>query len=75
MWVHCSTVLRAQGLLMTAFIKLYLLDPQNADLRHKVVDLFEKYQKFMDVELQQRAVEYLVRAPRLLNYSTAFLFC
>uniref|UniRef100_A0A7S0R8D3 Clathrin adaptor alpha/beta/gamma-adaptin appendage Ig-like subdomain domain-containing protein n=1 Tax=Chlamydomonas leiostraca TaxID=1034604 RepID=A0A7S0R8D3_9CHLO len=48
-----------KGLLMTAFVKIYLMDPHNANLRVEVVGLFERYQKFMDMELQQRAVEYL----------------
>ncbi|KAL6765658.1 adaptin N terminal region-domain-containing protein [Haematococcus lacustris] len=48
-----------KGLLLTAFIKLYLADPGNAALRNEVVTLFERNQKFMDAELQQRAVEYL----------------
>jgi AP-2 complex subunit alpha len=51
-----------KGLLMTAFVKIYLMDPHNANLRVEVVGLFERYQKFMDVELQQRSVEYLVGA-------------
>ncbi len=34
---------------------------QNAAFRSEVLSLFEKHQKYMDVELQQRAVEYLVR--------------
>lgn len=38
-----------------------MLDPHQPQLRHDVVALFTKYQQFMDVELQQRAAEYLVR--------------
>jgi hypothetical protein len=40
---------------------------QNAALRQEVVGLFERYQKYMDAELQQRAVEYLVRSMQLLK--------
>lgn len=49
-----------KGLLMTAFVKIYLMDSNNAALRTEVVGLFERYQKFMDMELQQRSLEYLV---------------
>ncbi|GFH33706.1 alpha_adaptinC2 domain-containing protein, partial [Haematococcus lacustris] len=48
-----------QGLLMTAYIKLHLADPGDAALHREVMGLFERYQKFMDAELQQRASEYL----------------
>ena len=50
----------SKGLLMTAFIKILLMEPNNAVLRGEVTVLFERYRKFMDVELQQRAVEYMV---------------
>jgi len=57
----------AKGLLMTAFIKIFLQQaPQDQNLKREVVGLFERFQKFMDAELQQRAAEYLVgrgRAP------------
>jgi len=46
---------------MTAFIKILLLEPTNAKLRGDVTGLFDRHQKYMDVELQQRATEYLVR--------------
>ncbi len=45
---------------MTAFIKILLLEPTNAKLRDDVTGLFDRHQKYMDVELQQRATEYLV---------------
>ncbi|EFJ50611.1 hypothetical protein VOLCADRAFT_120602 [Volvox carteri f. nagariensis] len=48
-----------KGLLMTALLKIYLLDPSNATLSREVRDLFERYKRFMDAELQQRATEYL----------------
>mmetsp|Transcript_39785 Transcript_39785/g.88425 ORF Transcript_39785/g.88425 Transcript_39785/m.88425 type:complete len:1123 (+) Transcript_39785:142-3510(+) len=51
-----------KGLLMTSFVKLYLLDPQNQALKRDVVGLFERYQRFMDAELQQRSAEYLALA-------------
>ena len=34
---------------------------QDQALKREVVGLFERFQKFMDAELQQRAAEYLVR--------------
>ncbi|MEW5308641.1 MAG: hypothetical protein WDW38_000584 [Sanguina aurantia] len=51
-----------KGLLMTAFIKLYLMEPDNAALRKEVLGLFEKHKKLMDSDLQQRATEYLALA-------------
>ncbi|GLC68315.1 hypothetical protein PLESTF_000678300 [Pleodorina starrii] len=51
-----------RGLLMTALLKIYLLDPTNATLSREVRDLFERYKRFMDAELQQRATEYLALA-------------
>jgi len=48
-----------KGLLMTAFVKIYLVDSANPELRTSVVGLFERHQRYMDAELQQRAVEYL----------------
>ncbi|GIL70205.1 hypothetical protein Vretimale_3499 [Volvox reticuliferus] len=51
-----------KGLLMTALLKIYLLDPSNATLSREVRDLFERYKRFMDAELQQRATEYLALA-------------
>ncbi|GFR46483.1 hypothetical protein Agub_g8060 [Astrephomene gubernaculifera] len=48
-----------KGLLMTALLKIYLLEPTNATLSRDVRELFERYKRFMDAELQQRATEYL----------------
>jgi chemotaxis regulatin CheY-phosphate phosphatase CheZ len=35
---------------------------QDQNFKREVVTLFERFQKFMDSELQQRAAEYLVSA-------------
>eukprot|EP00198_Chlamydomonas_reinhardtii_P001583 XP_001690919.1 alpha-adaptin [Chlamydomonas reinhardtii] len=48
-----------KGLLMTALLKIYLLEPTNATLSRDVRELFDRYKRFMDAELQQRATEYL----------------
>eukprot|EP00200_Dunaliella_tertiolecta_P006547 CAMPEP_0202346842 /NCGR_PEP_ID=MMETSP1126-20121109/5457_1 /ASSEMBLY_ACC=CAM_ASM_000457 /TAXON_ID=3047 /ORGANISM="Dunaliella tertiolecta, Strain CCMP1320" /LENGTH=1093 /DNA_ID=CAMNT_0048938303 /DNA_START=70 /DNA_END=3351 /DNA_ORIENTATION=- len=48
-----------KGLLMTAFIKIYLLDAANPQFRETVMNLFARHQTLMDAELQQRASEYL----------------
>ena len=50
------------GMLMTAFIKMYLLDASNPQFRETIMTLFARHQTLMDTELQQRASEYLVRA-------------
>ncbi|KAG2494582.1 hypothetical protein HYH03_007348 [Edaphochlamys debaryana] len=52
----------AKGLLMTALLKIYLLDPSNAGMARDIRELFERYKRFMDAELQQRATEYLALA-------------
>ncbi|KAF5828063.1 armadillo-type protein [Dunaliella salina] len=48
-----------KGLLMTAFIKIYLLDAGNPKFRETIMNLFSRHQTLMDAELQQRASEYL----------------
>jgi hypothetical protein len=47
-----------QAILMTAFEKMVVNDPGNAELKAAVDDIFERYSRFTDAELQQRAVEY-----------------
>eukprot|EP00798_Chlamydomonas_sp_ICE-L_P015244 gene15244-21326_t len=55
---------QTKGLLLTSFIKIYLLDPHNQELKAEVDQLFERYKKYMDSELQQRATEYMALAAR-----------
>jgi len=50
-----------RGLLLSASLKLLLQAPDNAELKKLVVGMLEKYAGSSDVDLQQRAVEYLVR--------------
>lgn len=51
-----------QALLLSALLKVYLLEPSNESLRREAHGLFERYRRIMDPELQQRAAEYMVRA-------------
>ena len=56
---------RTKGLLMTSYLKLAMMDPNNEELKQGVMQVFEYYSKVVDAELQQRAVEYLafIRQP------------
>ena len=47
-----------QGLLLSAYLKMLLADPNDAQLRQQVGAVYERYSHFMDADLQQRAVEY-----------------
>ena len=47
-----------QGLLLSAYLKMLLADPNDAQLRQQVSAVYERYSHFMDADLQQRAVEY-----------------
>lgn len=47
-----------QGLLLSAYLKMLLADPNDAQLRQQVGTVYERYSHFMDADLQQRAVEY-----------------
>ncbi|GMH38541.1 hypothetical protein BSKO_06425 [Bryopsis sp. KO-2023] len=49
-------------LLLSAFLKILMMDHNNAELRNSVVQVFERYSRVADAELQQRAVEYLALA-------------
>lgn len=53
-----------KGLLMSAFLKLYLLQPDDAVLRGEVLAVYERYSRQVDADLQQRAVEYKALAER-----------
>ena len=48
-----------QGLLLSAYLKMLLADPNDAQLRQQISAVYERYSHFMDADLQQRAVEYM----------------
>jgi len=52
---RCSVL---QGLLLSAYLKMLLADPNDAQLRQQISAVYERYSHFMDADLQQRAVEY-----------------
>ncbi|KAG2452624.1 hypothetical protein HYH02_002861 [Chlamydomonas schloesseri] len=62
-----------KGLLMTALLKIYLLEPTNATLSRDVRELFDRYKRFMDAELQQRATEYLALAANPQAATASFI--
>lgn len=62
-----------KGLLLTAYMKLALLDPADATLAAEVGKVFTKYGRFMDAELQQRAVEYKVIVSRPAEASAKYV--
>eukprot|EP00878_Enallax_costatus_P024930 GHUV01026636.1.p1 GENE.GHUV01026636.1~~GHUV01026636.1.p1 ORF type:complete len:670 (+),score=220.90 GHUV01026636.1:292-2301(+) len=51
-----------KGLLLTAYLKMLLSDPGNEALKSEVTDVFSRYSRQLDPELQQRSAEYLVLA-------------
>ena len=53
--IFCSL----QALLLTTYMKLLVNSPEDAELKAAVEAVFTRYSRYMDVELQQRAVEYL----------------
>ena len=53
-----SVVPMWQGLLLSAYLKMLLADPNDAQLRQQIGAVYERHSHFMDAELQQRAVEY-----------------
>lgn len=59
----------AQGLLLSAYLKMLLADPNDDQLRQQVGAVYERYSHFMDADLQQRAVEYqgLLKHPEVAN--------
>ena len=57
-----TATLNTRALLLSAYLKLLVMDPNDHELRSLVTGVFERYRKVMDAELQQRAVEYLVRS-------------
>ncbi|KAK9803215.1 hypothetical protein WJX73_004463 [Symbiochloris irregularis] len=54
-----STSPEAKAMLLTAFLKLLLAEPKDVQLRVAVENILDRYSRYMDSELQQRAVEYL----------------
>ena len=58
-----------QGLLLSAYLKMLLADPNDDELRQQVGAVYERYSHFMDADLQQRAVEYqgLLKHPDVAN--------
>eukprot|EP00210_Caulerpa_lentillifera_P000422 g410.t1 len=62
-----ASSMKTKGLLLTSYLKLVMMDPNNQELKNSVVQVFEYYSKVVDTELQQRAVEYLA----LVNQPTA----
>ncbi|MCJ1422498.1 hypothetical protein MMC29_000378 [Sticta canariensis] len=49
----------AKAMLLTSFLKLLLADSNDVQLKNSVETVLDRYSRFMDAELQQRAVEYL----------------
>jgi AP-2 complex subunit alpha len=47
-----------KSLLLSTFMKMYNLYPDQAELRQQIKDVFGKYRDFIDAEIQQRANEY-----------------
>lgn len=58
-----------QGLLLSAYLKMLLADPNDEQLLQQVGAVYERYSHFMDADLQQRAVEYqgLLKRPDVAN--------
>lgn len=57
--------LLAQALLLTAYEKMLVAEPNNAALREAVEAVLARYSGTMDAELAQRAIEYRQLAARL----------
>ncbi|GAB4815001.1 hypothetical protein N2152v2_002047 [Parachlorella kessleri] len=53
-----------KAILLTAYEKMLVSDPDSAALRQAVAEVYERYSQYMDPELQQRAVEYRGLAER-----------
>lgn len=51
---------KTKPLLLSAFLKILMMDHGDHELRSCVIQVFERYSRVSDAELQQRAVEYLV---------------
>ncbi|KAK9841331.1 hypothetical protein WJX74_004023 [Apatococcus lobatus] len=49
----------AKGILLSAYLKLCLMAPQDIQLKEQVMEVLSRYARFMDADLQQRAVEYM----------------
>lgn len=60
---------KTKPLLMSAFLKIMMMDHGDHELRSSVLQVFERYSTVLDAELQQRAVEYLVRSRRIIHTS------
>ena len=41
-------LLHLQGLLLSAYLKMLLSDPENAKLQHLVGDVFDRYSRYID---------------------------
>jgi AP-2 complex subunit alpha len=53
--------LGTKALLLSAFAKILLhSQPQDPELRERVIDVFKRYESSVDAEVQQRCVEYLM---------------
>ncbi|XP_024401232.1 AP-2 complex subunit alpha-2 isoform X2 [Physcomitrium patens] len=49
-----------KALLLSAFVKILLhSQPQDPDLRERVLEIFKRYECSVDAEVQQRCIEYL----------------
>lgn len=66
-----ATSADTKAILLTAFEKMVVAEPDNGTLRQAVDDVLRRYSRFMDAELQQRAVEYGALAARLPMARTA----
>jgi AP-2 complex subunit alpha len=47
-----------KAMLLSTFMKMYNLYPDNAELRKMIKDVFAKHRSYIDAEIQQRANEY-----------------
>ena len=43
-----NKLLHLQGLLLSAYLKMLLSDPENAKLQHLVGDIFDRYSRYID---------------------------
>eukprot|EP00879_Flechtneria_rotunda_P008959 GHRR01009380.1.p1 GENE.GHRR01009380.1~~GHRR01009380.1.p1 ORF type:complete len:1159 (+),score=411.60 GHRR01009380.1:174-3479(+) len=62
-----------KGLLLTAYLKMLLADPDNTALQNEVTSVFSRYAAQLDPELQQRSAEYLVLAQDPANAALRYV--
>lgn len=64
---------RTKGLLLTSYLKLALMEPENQGLKQAVMSVFQYYSQVIDAELQQRAVEYLVLIQQPISVTLQYI--